>query len=203
MKTTKKGFTLIELIVVIAIIGVLAAILVPTMLGYVRKSKLSSAGTTASSIYKAINSTLTELDEEGYEVGGNYTLKWTGGASGGWTADLASITDSTGAAVSGDKTGVFHKKIANFFADIDKVKSAKAAVFNGNCVALACCSDKTYTGTYPSGVITNDNYDNSDYKPASGPEVKNKAVEDALAKAGIKTSSGAAQFGTPADWTRG
>ena len=204
MKTTKKGFTLIELIVVIAIIGVLAAILVPTMLGYVRKSKLSSAGTTASSIYKAINSTLTELDEEGYEVGGNYTLTWTGtGTTPGWAADLAGITDSTGAAVTGDKTGAFHKKIANFFADIDKVKSAKAAVYNGNCVALACCSDKTYTGTYPSGVITNENYDSTDFKPATGPEVQDKAVVEALKKAGIMAGTNDPDFGAPENWTRG
>ena len=206
MKTTKKGFTLIELIVVIAIIGVLAAILVPTMLGYVRKSKLSSAGTTASSIYKAINSTLTELDEEGWEIGGNYTLTWTGGSSAAWSA-IGDIKDADGTEMGGDKTDLFHKKVSNFFADIEKVKSANAAVLNGSCIAVASCSDKTYTGTYPSGVITNDNYDETTYKPTAGASgavtVNENALIEAMVKAGVKRDSITAGMGDADKWVRG
>lgn len=139
MKTTKKGFTLIELIVVIAIIGVLAAILVPTMLGYVKKSKLSSATTTASSIQKAVNTALVELDEEGnLPADGTLTL-----GSTGWTA-----SDS------------FSKKVAIYFKDISKVSSgdAMASIKGGTCVAVAVKMG-AYVGTVPTGVVTTDNYE--------------------------------------------
>ena len=159
MKTTKKGFTLIELIVVIAIIGVLAAILVPTMLGYVRKSKISSANSAASSVYKAINSALTELDEEGIDVGGDYILTYTGG-TGGSAGSWAAVTAGKPASFTVDGKDKFAKKVTNFFSDIVKMKKVKAAISGGSCIALASRQDSTYNGTYPAGIVTSDTFDN-------------------------------------------
>ncbi|MEG0313797.1 MAG: type II secretion system protein [Erysipelotrichaceae bacterium] len=48
----KKGFTLIELIVVIAILGVLALILVPNFMGYLADAKETTATTNAANAYK-------------------------------------------------------------------------------------------------------------------------------------------------------
>lgn len=56
----KSAFTLVELVVVIAIIGVLAAILVPVLIGTVRSARVSSANTTANDVRKALNMWLTQ-----------------------------------------------------------------------------------------------------------------------------------------------
>jgi type IV pilus assembly protein PilA len=52
-KLNKKGFTLIELIVVIAIIAILAAILIPALLNYLDAAEYARNQSNARSIYTA------------------------------------------------------------------------------------------------------------------------------------------------------
>ena len=63
--SNKKGFTLVELVVVIAIIGVLAAILVPSMMGYVKKARLKTANGNAKTAYNAAADFFTEQETLG------------------------------------------------------------------------------------------------------------------------------------------
>ena len=130
----KKGFTLIELIVVIAIIGVLAAILVPAMFGYVKKSKITTANTTAKSIYNAYNTALVDFDTTDSTVNGTGTGK--------------STTDLVGATVSAS-SNTFDKCVYGYFTDLTKVKKYAVDISSGACVACGVLNGK-YPGAYPN-----------------------------------------------------
>lgn len=60
-RKNNKGFTLVELVVVIAIIGVLAAILVPTLMHYVKKAKLKNANLNAKVLYNEMNVAIADI----------------------------------------------------------------------------------------------------------------------------------------------
>ena len=60
MKNKKKGFTLVELIVVLAILAILAAMLVPALTGYIDKANEKKAIATARQYAIAAQSTVSD-----------------------------------------------------------------------------------------------------------------------------------------------
>ena len=92
MNKVQKGFTLIELMIVVAIIGILAAIALPAYQDYTIRSKVSEALVMASEAKTAVAETAAAL-------GGlaNVTAANTGFVSAATTyvASIA-ITDATG-----------------------------------------------------------------------------------------------------------
>ena len=62
-KNHAKGFTLIEVVIVIAIISVLMMILVPSVMGYVKYAKRKATVANAKTIYSAVVRTIAANDD--------------------------------------------------------------------------------------------------------------------------------------------
>lgn len=60
MRKNRKGFTLVEIIVVLIILAILAAFTIPTMLGFVNDARGKAMIAEARTVYVAAQSTATE-----------------------------------------------------------------------------------------------------------------------------------------------
>ena len=77
MKKNNKGFSLVELIIVIAIMAILAGALAPALIKYIAKSRRSTDVSNAQTIATAVTNALSV--EAAYDAAdaGDYTLSTT------------------------------------------------------------------------------------------------------------------------------
>jgi len=87
-RANRKGFTLIEILIVVVIVAILAAISVPIYVEYVKSARASDAKTTINAVWQATQvfyqdkgewpSTIEDLVNEKYlDIAKSTALQWT------------------------------------------------------------------------------------------------------------------------------
>ena len=141
MKNKKKGFTLVELIVVLAILAILAAMLVPALTGYIDKANAQKVVATTRQVVMAAQSEVTE------EYANSSNAKLTAATISNSTSDDSGkklYTDiCTLAEVSVDKNGI--KAIEISYNEKGVVTTVKVTQNGKTCTYSSAAADGGYT----------------------------------------------------------
>jgi len=97
MKSFQKGFTLIELMIVVAIIGILAAVALPAYQDYTVRAKVSELMLAASGVRTAISEKFQTDPANTASAGAGVTIPVTGKIAGATVTDggVVSVYGST------------------------------------------------------------------------------------------------------------
>src|SRR6187399_1246664 len=95
MKRIQQGFTLIELMIVVAIIGILAAIAIPQYQNYTGRAQLSDAITIAGGLKTAVGEVYQVTGDKTSADSGSLGIPAAIASNAGKYANAVTVTDGT------------------------------------------------------------------------------------------------------------
>lgn len=175
-----KGFTLMELIIVIAIIGVLLGILLPTMSAYYWKSRVKTANNMAKMVYNASQTEVQKLmsadrnpghdsgmeglmliqyDEANDNLAFTVTSTETGGVTTyTWPASGTSIEDAVNS--TDPNTAAVGRLVRNVNRTVSSASDYNWAIYVENYIVKAAVAAESRNtrnvGYFTKGTITNE-----------------------------------------------